>query len=304
MVEISKTNEVQSKIYTIRGLQVMLDSDLAELYGVETRILNQAVKRNIERFPNRFYFQLNITEFTEWRSQIVMSNNVKMGMRWKPYAFTEQGIAMLAGVLKSKIAVKVSIQIIDTFVKMRRFLNSNSNVYQRIDLLEFKQIETDKKVDKVLNAMESKELQPKQKIFYNGQVFDAHIFLSDLFKKAKKSITIIDNYIDKTVLVHLGEKNKSVKVIIYTKQVTLQLKLNENKFNEQYGNLTIKEFKDSHDRFIIIDDEEIYHFGASLKDLGKKWFAFSKMDIGAVEMLGKLKEHQECRGRRNASRKG
>ena len=288
MKEMVEEDKVQSKIYTIRGLQVMLDSDLAELYGVETRILNQAVKRNKERFPATFCFQLNIMEFTEWRSQIVMSNNLKMGVRWKPYAFTEQGVAMLAGVIKSKIAVKVSIQIIDTFVSMRRFLNSNSNIYQRIDLLEFKQIETDKKVDKVLNAMESKELQPKQGIFYNGQVFDAHIFLSDLFKKAKRSITIIDNYIDKTVLVHLGEKNKSVKVTIYTKKITPQLKLNENKFNEQYGNLTIKNFKDSHDRFMIIDGTDVYHIGASLKDLGKKWFAFSKFDRGALEILGRL----------------
>ncbi len=286
--ELIKTEEIQSRIYTIRGVQVMIDRDLSLLYNVETRVLNQAVKRNRERFPDEFSFQLTEEEFVHWKSQIVMSNEDKMGLRRPPYAFTEQGIAMLSAVIRSDTAVRVSIRIMSAFVSMRRFIASNAGVFQRLDTLEIKHLETDKKIDRMLNAMESKEIQPKQGIFFDGQIFDAYQFVSDLFRSAEESIVMIDNYIDDSVLTHLSKRKKDVKVILFTKNISRSLALDVKKFNEQYPAIEIKEFKNSHDRFIIIDNTTVYHFGASLKDLGKKWFAFSKMDIGAVEMLTRL----------------
>ena len=284
--------QIQSRIHTIRGIQVILDRDLAHLYGVETKVLNQAVKRNITRFPPEFMFQLSSEELENWKSQFVTSNNVKMGLRKLPYAFTEQGVAMLSAVLRSETAVKTSIQIINAFVAMRRFIAANAQVFQRIDTLERKQLEhkldTDEKFDRIFNAIEAKEIKPKQGIFYNGQVFDAYRFVSDLFRSAKESIIIIDNYIDDTVLTHLIKRGKGVKAAILTRDVGKQLALDIKKFNEQYQPVEVKEFKNAHDRFIVIDGSAVYHFGASLKDLGKKWFAFSKMDIGAAEMLWKL----------------
>ncbi|KKH42788.1 ORF6N domain-containing protein [Methanosarcina mazei] len=282
------SEEIRSRIYTIRGVQVMIDRDLASLYDVETRLLNQAVKRNSERFPEEYCFQLSDEEFSNWKSQIVMSNEDRMGLRRPPYAFTEQGIAMLSAVLRSETAVKVSIRIINAFVAMRRFISSNAQIFQRLDTLEIKQLETDRKINHVLNAIESKEIQPKQGIFFDGQIFDAYNFVADIIRTAQKSILIIDNYVDDTVLTHLTKRNDGVKVIIFTKAISKQLALDVKKFNSQYPPVEIKEFRNSHDRFMIIDDRTIYHFGASLKDLGKKWFSFSKMDIGAVEMLTRL----------------
>jgi len=279
-------------IDTIRGLQVMIDRDLASLYDVETRVLNQAVKRNSERFPDEYCFQLNDEEFSNWKSQIVMSNEDRMGLRRPPYAFTEQGVAMLSAVLRSETAVKVSIQIINAFVTMRRFIAANAQIFHRLDSVEQKQLEykaeTDEKFDRIFNAIESKEITPKQGIFFDDQIFDAYKFVADLIRTAQKSIILIDNYIDDTVLIHLTKRNKGVKVTILTKTISKQLALDINKFNKQYRTIKIREFKNSHDRFIIIDNTTVYHFGASLKDLGKKWFAFSKMDIGAVEMLTRL----------------
>jgi len=286
--ELISSDGIQRHIYTIRGLQVMLDRDLAELYGVETKVLNQAVKRNIHRFPHEFMFQLTKLEVEYWKSQIVTSNREKMGLRKFPYAFTEQGVAMLSAVLRSDTAVKISVKIMNAFVVMRRFMASNAQIFQRLDTLEVKQTETDKKIDRVLNAIESKDVHPRQGIFYDGQIFDAYRFVSDLFRSAKQAIIIIDNYIDDTVLAHLAKRAANVKVTILTKAISAQLALDVKKFNEQYQAVEIKEFKISHDRFIIIDGNTVYHVGASLKDLGKKWFAFSKMDIGAVEMLRRL----------------
>jgi len=280
--------DIQNRIYTIRGVQVMLDMDLAELFGVETRVLNQAVKRNIERFPESFMFQLAENETDDLISQSVMSSSGYGGRRKLPYAFTEQGVAMLSATLRSDTAVRVSIQIINAFVTMRRFIASNAQVFQRLDTLETKQLETDKKIDHVLDALESREIQPKQGIFFDGQIFDAYQFVSDLFRSAEKSIIIIDNYIDDSVLTHLSKRKKNVKVILFTKNISSLLALDITKFNKQYPEIEIKHFDNSHDRFVIIDNTTVYHFGASLKDLGRKWFAFSKMEIGAVEMLSKL----------------
>ena len=278
--------DIRNRIYTIRGVQVMLDEDLALLYGVETRVLNQAVKRNKERFLGEFMFQLNENELNILKSQIVISS--WGGRRTKPYVFTEQGVAMLSAVLKSETAVKISVQIINAFVAMRRFIASNAQIFQKLDTLEIKQVETDKKIDYVLNAIESKEIQLKQGIFFDGQIFDAYKFVADIIRTAQKSIILIDNYIDDSVLTILTKRCKNVRVIIFTKSISKQLALDVKKYNEQYPPIEIREFKNSHDRFIIIDNTTVYHFGASLKDLGKKWFAFSKMDIGAVEMLIRL----------------
>ncbi|MBC8527103.1 MAG: ORF6N domain-containing protein [Candidatus Cloacimonetes bacterium] len=288
--EIIQSEEIQSLIYSIRGLQVMLDRNLAKLYNVETRVLNQAVKRNWGRFPVEFCFQLTDKEFEDWKSQIVMSNEDKMGLRRPPYAFTEQGVAMLSSVLHSETAIKVSIRIMNAFVGMRRFILSNAQVFQRLDTLELKQIETDNKVEKVLNALSETNIKPKQEIFFEGQIFDAHKFISDLIRSAKRSIILIDNYIDEGVLTLFTKRGKGVLLQIYTKKITRQLALDSDKFKKQYPPMKISEFGKSHDRFMIIDDKTVYHIGASLKDIGKKWFAFSKMDIEAVDMLEKLKK--------------
>jgi hypothetical protein len=286
--EIVSFDGIQNRIYSIRGLQVMIDRDLAELYDVETKVLNQAVKRNIDRFPNAFMFQLSSVEVENWKSQIVTSNREKMGLRKLPYVFTEQGVAMLAGVLKSETAIKTSIQIINAFVAMRRFIATNARIFQRLDTVERKQLETDENFKKIFNAIEAKEVIPKQGIFFDGQIFDAYKYVSDLFRSAKKSIVIIDNYIDDTVLTHLTKRAANVKVTILTKVISNQLALDVKKYNEQHPAIEIKEFKNAHDRFIVIDGNTVYHFGASLKDLGKKWFGFSKMEIGAAEMLGRV----------------
>ncbi len=285
-------SSIQSRIYMFRGVQVMLDSDLAELYGVETKYLNKATKRNIERFPVDFMFRLSEQEFeslNNLRFQNVTSSSVHGGRRYLPYVFTEQGVAMLSAVLKSSTAVKMSIKIINAFITMRKFISTNAQVFKRLDVLEVKQIETDKKIDTVLDALESKEVHPKQGIFYDGQVFDAYKFTVDLIRTAKKTIIVIDNYVDDSVLTLLSKRKKNVDVTIFTRTISKQLILDVTKFNEQYPPVNIKEFESSHDRFMIIDDKTIYHFGASLKDLGKKWFAFSRMDIGAAKMLAALK---------------
>lgn len=287
--ELIMSKEIQSRIYAIRGVQVMLDEDLAFLYGVDTKVLNQAVKRNIERFPEEFMFQITDEEFDRLRSQVVTLDSGRGKHRkYLPYVFTEQGVAMLSAILRSDTAVKVSIEIINAFVAMRRFLLSNAQVFQRLDTLELKQLKTDKKIDKVLNAIESKEIQPKQGIFFDGQVFDAYQFVSDLIRTAGKSIILIDNYIDDTVLTLFSKRKKGVSLTVLTRTVSKQMGLDIKKYNEQFPKTEVKEFASSHDRFLIIDESTVYHLGASLKDLGKKWFAFSKMEIGAARMLARI----------------
>jgi phage regulator Rha-like protein len=312
--ELIGSNGIQNRIHTLRNVQIMLDSDLAGLYQVEVKMLNRAVKRNLDRFPQEFMFQLTEGEFQSFkvsvedlkngnplrfqigtlknepdlRSQNGISNRRGQHRKYLPYAFTEQGVAMLSAVLRSETAVKTSIQIINAFVAMRRFITTNARIFQRLDSVERKQLEADENFKKIFNAIEAKEIIPKQGIFFNGQIFDAYKFVSDLFRTAKKSIIIIDNYIDDTVLVHLAKRHDNVTVTILTRSISKHLSLDVRKFNEQYPAIEIKEFNNAHDRFIIIDGNTVYHFGASLKDLGKKWFAFSKMDIEAVEMLGRV----------------
>ena len=282
---------MQNIIYTFRGVQVMLDRDLAHFYGIENRALKQAVKRNPARFPDDFMFELSDSEIELLVSQNVIPSKKYLGGA-RPFAFTEQGVASLSSVLQSEKAIAINIQIMRAFVAMRRFIATNAQVFQRLGAVERKQIEykveTDQKFEQIFNAIEERSIKPKQGIFFDGQIFNAYRFVSDLFRTAKKSIIIIDNYIDDTVLTHLTKRHNTVSVTILTKTISKQLALDVKKFNEQYPTIEIKEFDNSHDRFLIIDDKTVYHFGASLKDLGKKWFAFSKMDIGAVEMLTRL----------------
>jgi len=244
-----------------------------------------------EKEENSLRSQIATLNPTSLRSQIVTLNIGSRGKHSKylPYAFTEQGVAMLSAVLRSDTAVKMSIQIMNAFISMRRFIATNAQIFKRLDTLEIKQVETDKKIDTVLNAIESKEVQPKQGVFYDGQIFDAYKFVADIIRTAQRSVIIIDNYVDDTILVLLSKRRKNVCVTILTKTISKQLLLDVKKYNEQYPVINIKEFNNSHDRFIIIDEKVVYHFGASLKDLGKKWFAFSKMDIEATEMLANLK---------------
>ncbi len=289
---LSISEEIQNKIYTIRGLQVMIDSDLARLYCVETRRLNEQVKRNADRFPKEFMFQLTKEEADNLMSQIAISSSRHGGRRKLPYAFTEQGVAMLSSVLHSDTAIQISIRIMEAFVSMRRFMLTNAQIFQRLGTLEVKQDQTDLKIDDVLTAIENKSIQPKQGIFFDGQVFDAWKFVSDLVRSARKSIVLIDNYVDDTVLTLFAKRNMGVSVTILTKTISKQLEQDVKKFNKQYPFVTLNVFTVSHDRFLIIDDNDVYHFGASLKDVGKKWFAFSKMDIGAVDMLENLKNNE------------
>src|SRR3989338_2214048 len=277
---------IKSKIYTLRGMQVMLDKDLAELYGVLTGNLNKAVKRNNKRFPTDFMFQLSTQEFENLRFQIGISS--WGGLRALPYAFTEQGVTALSGVLKSPKAIEINIQIVRAFVAMRRFISSNAQIFHRLDRVEQKQVEYDQKFEEVFDAIQNKDIKLEKGIFFDGQIFDAYKFVSDLIRTAQKSIILIDNYVDDSVLTLFSKRNKDVQVIIFTKEVSKELLLDLAKYNSQYPIIEVKEFKHSHDRFLIIDNKEVYHFGASLKDLGKKWFAFSKFDKEAFKLLDKL----------------
>ncbi|HQO92405.1 MAG TPA: ORF6N domain-containing protein [bacterium] len=269
----------------------MLDSDLAELYGVSTKVFNQAVKRNTDRFPERYMFTLIDDEFVSLRSQFVTSNKKegRGGRRYLPNVFTEQGVAMLSAVLKSETAIQISIKVIDAFVEMRRFILENARIFQRLEFVEKKQIEfkseSDKKFDILFKALENNELHPKQGIFFEGQVFEAHKFVSDIVRSAEKSIILIDNYVDDTVLTLFSKRKQGVALKILTKNLSKQLQLDTQKFNEQFPPAEIKEFNHSHDRFLIIDGKDLYHFGASLKDLGRKWFGFSKMDVEVTKMV-------------------
>lgn len=288
--DVLKPEAIQSKIFTIRNHQVMIDEDLATLYEVETKQLNRAVKRNIERFPEIFMFQLTQDEWEVLRFQSGTSSAEHGGRRYLPYAFTEQGVAMLSAVLRSDIAVKISIQIMSAFVQMRKVLADNALLYSRIDKIERKQLETDTKFEQIFTALESKVLGRDKGIFYDGQVFDAYTFIADLVRKAKSSIILIDNYVDDTVLRLFTKRDKGVSLTIYTKSINKQLALDLEKHNAQYDPIIIKQFNASHDRFLILDNATTYHIGASLKDLGKKWFAFSRMDSEAIGMLSKLKD--------------
>lgn len=279
--------EIENQIYNVKGKQVMLDSDLAKIYQVETKVFNQAVKRNADRFPESFCFQLAQDEFDtiNLRSQIVTSSLNYGGRRYLPYAFTEQGIAMLSAVLRSDIAVKVSIEIMNAFVEKRKMVVNNAALFHRLDKMVLKQAEADLKFEEIFKAIESGKLHSEKGVFYNGEIFDAYAFVSDIIRSAQSSIILIDNYVDDTVLTLLGKRNNNVTATIYTKSISSQLRLDVQRYNSQYPSVEVEVFSDAHYRFLIIDNTELYHIGASLKDLGKKWFAFSRMDIEIGRML-------------------
>ncbi len=281
---------IQKKIQFIRNTQVMIDRDIAELFDVKTKRLNEQVKRNIERFPPVFCFQLTDNEKNELVANCDQFKNLKHSSS-NPYAFTEQGVAMLSAVLHSETAVKMSIQIMNAFVNMRHFFIENAQIFSRIERVEQKQIEADSKLEQILSAIESKQIKPKQGIFFDGQIFDAYKLLIAIVKKAGKSIFIIDNYIDESILTLLTKRKPKVDVKIFTKTITKQMKLDIEIYNNQYPKVELIKLNKAHDRFIVIDEKEVYHLGASLKDLGKKWFAFNKMDndsLALIEQLNKI----------------
>lgn len=284
-IQIYQSKEIQNLIFSIRSEQVMLDRDLAKLYDVTVKRLNEQVKRNINRFPESFRFQLSNHEKNELVANCDRFNTLKHSST-NPFAFTEQGVAMLSSVLRSETAVNVSIQIINAFVSMRKFIGTNAQLFHRLDRIELKQLEQDEKFNIVFDAIEQNQITPKQGIIFDGQYFDAHLFISKIIKSAKTSITIIDNYIDETVLELLTKKQKSVSVKIISK--TNPKKLDIQKFSEQYGKVTFITNTNVHDRFIIIDEKDIYHSGASLKDLGKKISGFSKFNIRDLSLLDSL----------------
>ena len=271
--------EIQNLIYTIRGKQVMVDSDLATLYQVTTKRLNEQVRRNKNRFPSEFMFRLTAEEYEYLRSQNATSseNNAHGGRRYMPYVFTEQGIAMLSAVLKSDIAVEVSVKIMNSFVEMRNFLLSNREMFARLDRVELKQLETDKRLEKVFNYIAT-NTEVKQNIFFDGQIYDAFSFIVGLVKKAKKEIILIDNYVDVNTLNILCKKNKGVDVVITTAGKGNLSTKDITKFNAQYPKLSVKTNTDFHDRFLIVDKTEVYHIGASIKDAGKKSFGITKIE--------------------------
>lgn len=286
----------------------MLDSDVAMLYHYETKKINQTVKRNIDRFPEKFCFQLTEEEVQSLRSQIatlkiekqseflrsqfvtLKENGRGQHRKYLPYAFTEQGIAMLSGLLRNDIAVRVSINIMNAFVEMRKFIANNSNIFNLSTRVENKFLEYDRKFEIVFDELQNKkETEFKQKIFFNGQIYDAYSLIIDIIKRAKSKILIIDNYIDDSILKMLSKKNKDVEVVILTSQNCNLNKLDISKFNKQYPSLKISYTNKFHDRFIVIDNKELYHSGASLKDLGKKCFAISKIeDAEYIEKMSKF----------------
>ena len=275
---------IENLILNIRDKQVMLDRDLARLYGVETKVLNQAVKRNIERFPERFMFQITENE----KIKVVTNCDHLKDLRFSyqnPYVFTEQGVSMLSAVLKSDIAINTSIMIMDAFVAMRHSISSNQQIINRFENIEHHQLlmierqdKTDTQIEQIFKTLANYKL-PTEGVFHNGQIFDAYKFATDLIKSAKKSLVLIDNYVDESVLLMLSKRSQGVTAKIYTSQITKQLRLDLQKHNTQYQPINIVRHTTSHDRFLIIDETDVYHIGASLKDLGKKLFAFSKLDI-------------------------
>ena len=292
-VSIDDIQKIENAIYTIRGQQVLVDRDLAMLYQVETKVLNQAVKRNIERFPERFRFQLTKEETIELvtncdRFKLLKHSSVC------PYVFTEQGVAMLSTVLRSATAVETSIKIMDAFVAMRHFVSFNAQLFQRLETIEYHQLEmkrrqeqTENRIDEIFDKINKSDM-PQQGVFYDGQIYDAYTFVAGLVRIAECRIILIDNYVDDTVLTLLNKRNSNVAAYIYTDRISRNLKLDIDRHNSQYSPIMVGIYRMAHDRFLIIDDK-VYHIGASIKDLGKKLFGFSLMqELTATELLTKI----------------
>lgn len=282
------TEGLDIRIISLRGHQVMLDSDLANLYTIETKQLNRLVKRNVERFPITFMFKIEKGEWENLRYQFGTSSLIYGGRRHLPYVFTEQGVAMLSAIIRSETAIKISIQIMEAFVQMRKLIASNGELFHKVESLEKKQFVADKNFEKIFKALEVGNIIPLQGVFYDGQIFDAYKFVSDIIKRATISIVLLDNYIDENTLLHLSKRKMGVSVTVYSKKMSKQTLLDVIKFNEQYEKILVKELENLHDRFLIIDSKEMYHLGASLKDLGKKIFAFSRMNSETHKILATL----------------
>ncbi len=287
MNELKENVDIKDLIYEIRGKQVMLDSDLAVLYGCKngTKEINQAVKNNPLKFPDRYCFRISEIEKNNLKSKVLTSNYTKGGSRKGNTVFTEQGIYMLATILKTKVATEATIKIMDTFVKMRRLINENKDVFRRIIEIENDTsyiknalIEHDNKIEELFDKFNRKE-DLKSKLFFDGEIYDAYSLLVDIIGKAHKEIIIIDNFVDKVTLDILSKKKVNVMVLLITDENKSKLtKTDINKFNSEYPLLRIKYTNAFHDRFIIIDNNELYHLGASLKDLGKKVFGITKIE--------------------------
>ncbi len=282
---------IENRIFTFRGEQVMVDTHLAEMYAVEVRVLNQAVKRNLERFPITFRFQLNNAEHEDFlRSQsVTLENKRGQHRKYLPYAFTEQGVAMLSAVLRSDTAVKVSVSIMNAFVQMRKTIGNHQQLLQLSQDFTKHKFETNQKFEQVFKALEAPTLKTEQGVFFDGQTYDAYQFVNKLIKQTNKQIILIDNYIDDTVITQLTKKKKAVQVYLLCKNINKKLQLDVDKTNTQYPTFKAITFTKAHDRFLILDNKEVYHIGASLKDLGKKWFAFSKLEAGSVTILQSIK---------------
>lgn len=291
-ISILEENSIRSKIHVIRGQQVMLDFDLAEIYGYSTKAFNQQVKNNIERFDEDFRFQLTKNEVDEFlRSKFLTLEQGKYS-KYLPYAFTEQGIYMLMTVLKGELAVTQSKMLIRTFKEMKHFIQNNSHVFAELDnirkhLLEsdLHHKETDKKIKELFSLMDKYNVKETQGVFFQEQIFDAYAKFESFLAAAQKEIVLIDNYVDLSILRRLAKKKKGVNVIIYTDSKTKITAQDVQSFNAQYPTLTLNHTVKAHDRFLIIDNVTIYHIGASLKDLGKKCFAFSIIDSGYIPMI-------------------
>ena len=267
--------ELENRILTIRGKQVMLDRDLAELYDVQTKRINEQMKRNKNRFPSHFCFQLSVNEINELVAKCDRFYKLKHSTSL-PFAYSEQGVAMLASVLTSKLAITISMQIIDTFIAMRKYISDNNFIDQRLNKLERTQINSEMKFEEIFKALEKKEIQPEKGIFFEGEIFDAYVFISNLIRKAEKSIILIDNYIDDSVLTLFSKRKKGVHIQLYTKDIPKQLQLDIVKFNEQYPTLEAKILKNSHDRFLIIDETELYHNRSFIKRCRQKMVCLFK----------------------------
>lgn len=288
---------IESLIHVIRGQQVMIDSDLARLYGVETKYLKRAVKANIKRFPPDFMFELELTEFDSLRCKNCTSNTKPQrgGTRYMPFAFTEQGVAMLSSVLKSDTAIEVNIRIMRAFTAMRSFLINNAHVFQRLETVEHHQLllqehlsEHDRKFEEVLSRLDDKDSEPIEGFFFEGQIFDAYSLISDLIRKASRRIVLIDNYVDDRILKVLTKREEGVSATIYTDPRHSQITNDLRRHNAQYSPVEVRHCSNVHDRFLIIDDT-VYFIGGSIKDLGKKIVAFSQMHQNPDIILARLR---------------
>ena len=280
---VKNEGRIENLIYEIRSKQVMLDRDLAKLYKIETRVLIQKLKRNIEKFPEEFCFQLNQKEFLNWRSQNVMSNNDKIGLRRPPYVFTEQGVAMLSAILNSEVAIEVSIAIMNAFVAMRKYIGVNLIEQKYINNLV---LEDHNKIQVLEESFQKLEEKRKDsEIYFNGQIYDAYSKILDIFKSAKKELIIIDAYADKTLLDIIKEV-PNINVTIITKTPSLLSKTTIEKYNKEYHNLVIKYDNTFHDRYFILDNSIVYHCGASINRIGYKTFSITK--IGDKKVIAAL----------------